>query len=118
MSEKVWGKRAAADELARKKGKTTTAAPLKPGGISLGGDQTTRTRSATMSDWSDDDGAPVAPSPSTEAPPHNTRMEEQSKEGEGVLEQWAKGVPEQQARRVPERQAEERSMVETVRHSP
>ena len=41
--EKVLGKRAAADEPAQKKRKTVAAAPLKPGGISLGGDQTTRT---------------------------------------------------------------------------
>ena len=52
--------------------------------ISLGGDQTTRTRSATMSEWSNDDGTPVAPPPSTEAPSRNTRTEVQSKGGEGV----------------------------------
>ena len=38
MSEKIRGKRAATDELARKKRNTVAAAPLKPGGISLGGD--------------------------------------------------------------------------------
>ena len=43
VSEKVWGKRAAADEPAQKKRKTAAASPLKLGGISLGGDQTTRT---------------------------------------------------------------------------
>ena len=75
-----------ADELAQKKRKTTGAVPWKPGGISLGGDQTTRTRSAAMSEWSDDDGAPVAPSPSTEAPPRNMHVEEQLKEREGVPE--------------------------------
>ena len=58
VSEKVRGKRAVADEPARKKRKTAGAAPLKLGGISLGGDQTTRTQSAAMSEWSDDDGAP------------------------------------------------------------
>ena len=42
-SEKVRGKRAVADEPARKKRKTVSATPLKLGGISLGGDQTTRT---------------------------------------------------------------------------
>ena len=99
VSEKVRGKRAAADEPARKKRKTTGAAPHKPGGISLGDDQTTRTQSAAMSEWSDDDGAPVAPAPSTEAPPLNTRTEVQSKGGEGVLEQ----------------RAEERSMVGAAR---
>ena len=43
VSEKVRGKRAAADELAWKKRKTVGAAPLKLGDISLGGDQTTQT---------------------------------------------------------------------------
>ena len=70
------------------------AAPLKPSGISLGGDRTTQTRSAAMSEWLDDDEVPVAPPPSTKAPPRNTRTEGQSKEGEGVLEQQAMGVPE------------------------
>ena len=36
--EKVRGKRVVADEPAWKKRKTAGAAPLKPGGISLGGD--------------------------------------------------------------------------------
>ena len=79
-----------------------------------------------MSEWSDDDEAPVAPPPSTKAPPRNTRVEGQSKGGEGVPEQQAmgvpmqqaKGVPEQQARGVPERQAEERPKVETARPPP
>ena len=38
VSEKVQEKRAAADEPARKKRKTAGVAPLKPSGISLGGD--------------------------------------------------------------------------------
>ena len=71
-----------------------------------------------MSEWSDDDGAPVAPYLSTEAPPHNTRMKERSKGGEGLPEQQAKGVPEQQARGIPEQQAEERPTVETARPPP
>ena len=87
VSEKIWGKRAAADELAQKKRKTAGTAPLKPGGISLGGDQTTQTRSAAMSEWSDDDRAPVAPPPSTKAPPRSSRVEEQPKGGEGVPKQ-------------------------------
>ena len=87
VSEKIWGKRAAVDEPAQKKRKMAGAAPLKPGGISLGGDQTTRTQSAAMSEWSDDNEVPVAPPPSTEVPPRNTRVEEQSKGGEGVPEQ-------------------------------
>ena len=56
-----------------------------------------------MSEWSNDDEVPVAPPPSTEAPPSNTRMEEQSKGREGVPEQQAMGVPEQQATVVSER---------------
>ena len=47
-----------------------------------------------MSEWSDDDGALVAPLMSTEALPCNTREEVQSKGEEGVPEQQAKGVPE------------------------
>ena len=53
-----------------------------------------------MSEWSDDDGAPVAPPPSTKAPPRNTHVEVQSKGEEAVPEQQAKGVPEQQAKGV------------------
>ena len=41
VSEKVWGKRAATDELARNKRKTAGVAPRKQGNISLGGNQTT-----------------------------------------------------------------------------
>ena len=93
MSEKIWGKRAAVDEPAQKKRKMAGAAPLKPGGISLGGDRTTQTRSATMSEWSDDDEVPVAPPLSTDVPPCNTLVEGQSEGGEGVPEQQAKGVP-------------------------
>jgi len=79
------------------------AVPHKLGGISLGGDQTTRTQSAAMSEWSDDDGAPVAPPLSTEAPSRNTWVEVQSKGWEAVPEQQAKGVLKQQAKGVPER---------------
>ena len=79
VSEKVQGKRAATDEPARKKRKTAAAGPLKPGGISLGGNQTTRTRRTAVLEWSDDDETSVAPPPSTEAPPRSTRMEEQAK---------------------------------------
>ena len=86
------------------------AVPRKSGGILLGGDQTTRTQSAVMSEWSDDDGARVAPPLSTKAPPRNTRAEEQSKGGEGV--------PEQQAEGVLERQAEGRPTAETARPPP
>ena len=118
MSEKIRGKRAAADKPTQKKRKMAGAAPLKLGGISLGGDRTTRTRSAAMSEWSNDDGAPVAPPPSMKAQPCTTRAEEQSKGGEGIPEQQAMGVLEQQARGVPERRSEERSTVETARPPP
>ena len=89
----VRGKKAATDEPTQKKRKMAGAVPRKPGGISLGGDQTTWTWSAAMSEWSDDDEVPVAPPPSTKAPPRNTRLEEQLKGGEGVPEQQAIGVP-------------------------
>ena len=69
------------------------AVPRKPGGISLGDDQATRTQSAAMSEWSDDNGAPVAPPPSTEVPLRNMHVEVQSKRGEGVLEQQAEERP-------------------------
>ena len=101
VSDKVWGKRAATDELARKKRKTAGVAPRKPGDISLGDDQTTRTRSAAMFEWSNDDGAPVAPPSSTEAPPCNTRAEVQSKGGEEVAEQRAEERPMVWAARPP-----------------
>ena len=41
--EKIRGKRPVADEPAQKKRKTAAIAPRKPGGISLGDDQTNRT---------------------------------------------------------------------------
>ena len=72
------------DELAWKKGKMADSAPLKSGGISLGGDQTTRTRSTMMFEWPDDDEVLVAPPPSIKAPPRSTRVGEQSKGGEEV----------------------------------
>ena len=86
VSEKVQGKRVAIDELARKKRKTAGAAPRKSGGISIGGDPTTRTQSVAMSEWSDDDGAPTAPPLSNKAPLSSSRMEEHLNGGEGVLE--------------------------------
>ena len=75
----------------------------KLGDISLGGDQTTRTWSTAMSEWSDDDEVPVAPPPSTKVPPPSTRVEEQSMGGEEVPQKQAMEVPEQQARGAPER---------------
>ena len=100
VSKKVRGKRAMADEPVRKKRKTVAASPLKPGGILLGGDQTTQQWRTTMLEWSDDDETLVAPLPSTKAPPRNTRAEEQARRGEEVLEQQAMGVPKQQTTRV------------------
>ena len=86
MSKKARGKRAAADELAQKKRKMAAAAPLKLGDISLGDDQTTRTRRTTVFDWSDDDKVLTAPPPSTKEPPHSTRAEDQTRGGEEVPE--------------------------------
>ena len=71
VSKKVQGKRAVADEPARKKRKTASAAPFKPDDISFGDDQTTWTWNAAVSEWSDDDEVPVAPPLSTKEPPHN-----------------------------------------------
>ena len=87
VSEKVQGKRAAADEPVWKKRKMAGVTPLKPGGISLGGDQTTRMRSTTMFEWLDEDEVPVAPPPSTKAPPRSTCAEVRSKRGEEVPKQ-------------------------------
>ena len=107
VSKKVRGKTVVVDELAQKKRKTTGVAPLKPSVISLGGDRTTQTWSAMVSEWSDDDEVPVAPPPSTKAPPCSARVEEQSVRGEEVPQQWEMEVPEQQSRGAPEQQAKE-----------
>ena len=69
---------------------------------------------------------PVAPPPSTKAPPRNMRVEDQSKGGKGVPEQQAtrvpaqqaKGVPAQQVRGVLERWAEKKLTAETARSPP
>ena len=107
MTEKIRGKRAAADEPAQKKRKTAAAAPLKLGDISLGGDQTTRTWRAVVIEWSDDDEDPVAPPRSVQAPPCSTRVEEQSRGSEEVLEQRARGFPKHQAKEIPMQQTME-----------
>ena len=62
-------------------------APRKLGSISLVGDRATQMQSTAISEWSDDDEAIVAPPSSTKASSRNTRVEVQSKGGEGVLEQ-------------------------------
>ena len=79
-------------------------APRKLGGISLGGNQTTRMQSAAMFEWSDDDGAPIAPPPSTKAPLRSSCMEVQLKGGENVPEQQVTRILEQQAMGIPEPQ--------------
>jgi len=91
--EKVRGKRPAADEPAQKKRKTATAAPLKPSNISLGGDQTTRTRRTTVIEWSNDDEVPVFPPPSTREPPHSMRVCDQSRVGEEIAQIEDEGNP-------------------------
>ena len=48
--EKARGKRVVADEPAQKRRKMVSAAPLKPGGISLSDDQTTRMRRTAVFD--------------------------------------------------------------------
>lgn len=63
-----------------------------------------------MIEWSDDEEILVAPLSSMKAPPCSACIEDQSRGGEGVLEQQAivapmgqaMGVLEQQARGVPE----------------
>ena len=64
-------------------------APRKPGDISLGGNRTARMQSAAISEWSNDNEAPVASPLSTKASSRNTRAEVQSEGGEGVPEQQA-----------------------------
>jgi hypothetical protein len=78
-----------------------TAAPIKLGDISLGDDQTTRTRRTTMFDWSDDDEASTDPPPSMKEPLRSTPMGNQSRGDEDVPELQTKAVPEQWAREVP-----------------
>ena len=89
------------DELAGKKRRTVDVAPRKPGDISLGRDRTTRMQSMVISEWSDNDEAPVAPPPSTKASSRNTRAEVQSKGGEGVPELQAEKMPMVGATRPP-----------------
>jgi len=95
VSEKIRGKRPAEDELAQKKRKTAAAAPLKPVGISLGDDQTNRTRRTAVFDWSDDDEVLTAPPPSMKEPPCNTRTGDQSGGGKEVRLPPMRIVPEQ-----------------------
>ena len=104
-SEKVRGKRPAVDEPAQKKRKTAPAATIKPGDISLGGDQATRTRRAMVIEWSDDDEDPVAPPPRVQAPPCSTCVEEQSRGSKEVPKQQARGFLEQQTTKIPTEQA-------------
>ena len=99
VSKKVWGKRAAKDEVAQKKRRTVDVSPRKPGSISLGGGQTTQMQSAAISEWSNEDEAPVATHLSTKASSRNTRMEVQSEGGEGVPEQQAEETPMARAAR-------------------
>ena len=102
------------------------AAPRKPGGISLGGDQTTRSRRAVVMEWSDDDDNTVPPPPSVQTTSCKTRVEEQPRGSDKVLEQQATGVPEHQTELNPvvqaeqtlEQQAEQRPTVEEDKPPP
>jgi len=105
-SEKVQGKRPAVDEPAQKKRKIAPTAPIKPGGISLGGDQATRTRRAAVIEWSDDDEDPVDILPSVQTSSRNTRMEEQSGGAKKVPEQQTTENPAERATVVPEQHTE------------
>ena len=82
------------------------AAPRKPGGISLGGDQTTRPRRATVIEWSDDDKDTVPPPPSVQTTSRSTRVEEQPRGSDEVPEQQATKILAEQATGVPEQQTE------------
>ena len=90
-SGKALGKRPVVAEPAKKKRKLS-----KPGGLSI--------RTA-VSRRSDDDEAPVAPQPSTEAPPRSPRAEAGAKEAEEVSEQQARSAAAQPATAVPEQRA-------------
>ena len=63
------------------------AAPLKLGDISLGDDQTTRTRRTTVFDWSDDNEVLMAATPSMKEPPRSMHVEDQSRGGKEVPKQ-------------------------------
>ena len=102
VTEKIRGKRAAADEPAQKRRKTAAAAPLKWGGISLGGDQTTQPQRTMVLEWSDGDEDPVAPLLSTQTPPSSTHMEEQPRGSKEVPKHQVTEVPAGQATGVPE----------------
>ena len=104
MSEKTRGKRAAADELTQKKRKMAATAPLKLGGILLGGDQTARTQRTAVLEWSDDDEDLVVSPPITQAPPHSTHTEDQSGGGGEVPEPQTRDAPGQRVREVPAQQ--------------
>ena len=79
-----------------------TAAPSKPGDISLGGDQTTRTWRAMVIKWSDDDENLVAPLPSVQTPSCITHVEEQPRKDEEVPEQQTTEMLAERATGVPE----------------
>ena len=99
------------------------AAPRRLGGISLGGDQTSRPWRAVVMEWSDDDDNTVPPPPSMQTTSRRTRVEEQPRGSDKVLEQQATGVPEHQtmvvqAEQTPEQQAEKRPTIEEDRPTP
>ena len=77
---------------------------IKPGGISLGDDQTSRTRRTAMFDWSDDDKVPKDPPRSMKEPPCSTPMGNQSRGGKEVPKPQTREVPEQRVREVPAHQ--------------
>jgi len=117
VSAKIQGKRPAADEPAKKKRKTAATAPRKLGGISLGDDQTNRTRRTTMFDLSDDEEILTDPPPSMKEPPRSPCVGEQPRVGKEVyeapmrkvLEQRVEGISAQQTTEVPMGRATSRS---------
>jgi len=104
MIEKTRGKRAAADELTQKKRKMAATAPLKLGGILLGGDQTARTQRTAVLEWSDDDEDLVVSPLIMQAPPRSMHTEDQSGGGGEVPEPQTRDAPGQRVREVPAQQ--------------
>ena len=82
------------------------AAPLKPGSISLGDDQTTRPRRTAVFDWSDDDEFSVVGLPSTKEPPHSAGTEDRSR--------GDKEIPKQRTREIPAQRTMEAPIVQTT----
>jgi len=107
VSAKIQGKRPVVDEPTQNKRKIAATAPRKLGGISLGDDQTNRTRRTAVFDWSDDDEILTDPPSNTKEPPRSPRAGEQPRVGEEVRETPTRKVPEQRAEGISTQQTTE-----------